>query len=49
MVFGWILSAEFGESCGLIRGAISGLWGMGLPQIGGLVWGELDGASLEIA
>lgn len=33
---------EFGESCGLIREARSGLWGVGLPQIGGLVWGELD-------
>lgn len=42
MVLGWILSARFGESCGLVREAESELWGVGLPQIGGLVWRELD-------
>lgn len=42
MVLGWVLSARFGESCGLVREAEYGLWGVGLPQIGGLVWRELD-------
>lgn len=42
MVLGWILKAGFGEFCGLIKEAGSGLQGMGLPRIGGMVWRELD-------
>lgn len=42
MVLGWILKAGFGEFCGLIKEAGSGLQGMGLPHIGGMVWRELD-------
>lgn len=42
MVLDWILMARFKESCGLIKEAGYELWGMGLPQIGGLVWRELD-------
>lgn len=43
MVWGlqsWSPRAEHGKSCGLIREAGYGFWG--LPQIGGLVWRELD-------
>lgn len=42
MVLGWTLRAGFEETCGLIREVGSGLWGMGLPQIRGLGWRELD-------
>lgn len=42
VVWGWILTAGFGETCGLLRKAGSGLWGTGLPEMGGLLWRDLD-------